>query len=510
MKFSTLLIILLFATGLNAQICNQYHESGTSATDTEYPRMRVGRLNQPLVTSISDTLKDGGTPFNFSLTQDTLVGYHFTRYLVDNDRKIRILNRGATGTTTPLDASPNSPDEFTYTLTLSNVPNNKNARVRLYQIFPGSPDAINSEYSTYTVTWKGGDPSEKAVYHDAPANSDTTDATTTYYAAGHHTGFNLDNRQIGKVNGVAGSETSNTGELDNGDFFNVYHIKNVKAEWYVEFPIGVTSVTVNKKVIVLPPTKGGTPLDSDGTVSIHTLASSFAPTNDTLSNPANGIGASYPAYGNMWKEISGELNKPGESFHEAITFQVSLVECVTFRDLVLPVELGDFKAKTIENGAELTWTTLSEINHSHFDLERSFDAENFEAIHRADGTGDSNEKKTYSYTDKNIPAPIGTKVYYRLKQVDYDGTTTYSDMVYIISEGNNEVKVAPNPVTTGNFTIYAERIQTIDIYNTFGQLVFRRQIDNESQYMIDTQSFSAGIYILVVNGKTSKKIIVSQ
>jgi hypothetical protein len=119
----------------------------------------------------------------------------------------------------------------------------------------------------------------------------------------------------------------------------------------------------------------------------------------------------------------------------------------------LPVELISFDAKVSgSKRVDVSWKTSSEVNNSHFVLERSYNAKNFEEIGRVEGRGDSNIESTYSFID-NDPLP-GTS-YYRLKQVDFsvkgsdgkmvDGKSTLSRTVSVFREGTELLTVYPNP-----------------------------------------------------------------
>ncbi|MDO7877570.1 right-handed parallel beta-helix repeat-containing protein [Hymenobacter sp. ASUV-10] len=89
----------------------------------------------------------------------------------------------------------------------------------------------------------------------------------------------------------------------------------------------------------------------------------------------------------------------------------------------LPVVLTAFTARAVKAGAELTWHTASEQNSARFDIERSRDGQHFEKIGEEQARGNSAHLTIYSLLDKQLPA--GT-IYYRLRQVDRDGSASYS------------------------------------------------------------------------------------
>ncbi len=95
----------------------------------------------------------------------------------------------------------------------------------------------------------------------------------------------------------------------------------------------------------------------------------------------------------------------------------------------LPVELTSFSAVKLTNGVKLSWTTASEINNSGFDIERSSNNKSFNKIAFIPGHGTSTEALSYSYVDNSQSG----KTYYRLKQVDFDGSFNYSKTVEVNS-----------------------------------------------------------------------------
>ena len=111
----------------------------------------------------------------------------------------------------------------------------------------------------------------------------------------------------------------------------------------------------------------------------------------------------------------------------------------------LPVELTSFSAVNLTNGVKLSWTTASEINNSGFDLERSSNNKSFEKIAFIPGHGTSTKATAYSYLDDNAKG----KVYYRLKQIDLNGSYEYSKTIEVNSTNSpvnfNLSQNYPNP-----------------------------------------------------------------
>jgi hypothetical protein len=108
------------------------------------------------------------------------------------------------------------------------------------------------------------------------------------------------------------------------------------------------------------------------------------------------------------------------------------INCVT----PLPIELIKFTGSSIKEGNNIYWITASETNNSLFVIEKSRDAINFETLGIESGAGNSSTLLNYSLIDTN---PYET-TYYRLKQVDYDGKETYSNII-AVNQNKKEVKV---------------------------------------------------------------------
>ncbi|MGB3616831.1 MAG: LamG domain-containing protein, partial [Catalinimonas sp.] len=86
---------------------------------------------------------------------------------------------------------------------------------------------------------------------------------------------------------------------------------------------------------------------------------------------------------------------------------------------VLPIELTDFSAEVSGDAVVLTWETATEINNAYFTVERSTDGQHFEAVGQVTGAGNSGQSLSYTWQDV---APPAGRLYYRLKQTDFDGT----------------------------------------------------------------------------------------
>ncbi len=148
---------------------------------------------------------------------------------------------------------------------------------------------------------------------------------------------------------------------------------------------------------------------------------------------------------------------------------------------VLPIELMSFTAKCERYGALLEWATASERDNDYFIIEHSSDAMNFSEIARIAGAGNSISTLNYSYVDYNM---FGGDNYYRLIQVDYDGTRSASEII-ALNCGDQEdkpvVEAYPNPfnselnVSLKNFNNTPAKIELFDM---LGKLVYFEEVDS--------------------------------
>ncbi len=172
-------------------------------------------------------------------------------------------------------------------------------------------------------------------------------------------------------------------------------------------------------------------------------------------------------------------------------------------DGALPVRWISFEGYlTEQRQAVLTWKT-EETNVSHYEVERSVNAKDFQVIGTvtAGATGSAH----YSHTD---PAPVFGRAYYRIRQIDFDGTFSYSRMISLASEGNNELFAYPNPMhdraTVELGTTYIG--STVSLVNSAGITLEQLEV-KQATLNLDMQKYAPGIYLLrTSDGKVLKLI----
>ncbi|MEM9885226.1 MAG: SdrD B-like domain-containing protein, partial [Bacteroidota bacterium] len=159
---------------------------------------------------------------------------------------------------------------------------------------------------------------------------------------------------------------------------------------------------------------------------------------DSIADNTNGNGPGETIGADLVDNETGEDGRNGgdEDDHDIAELPM---------DLVLPVEWLDFNAKAAKEHIDLTWATASEINNSHFELERSEDGKSFKQIARVKGQGNTLTRTDYSYEDKT--AISGVLYYYRVKNIDFDESFSYSEIRSAQLDAEPAaMEVYPNPV----------------------------------------------------------------
>jgi hypothetical protein len=185
----------------------------------------------------------------------------------------------------------------------------------------------------------------------------------------------------------------------------------------------------------------------------------------------------------------------------------------------LPVKLTKFTAKAINNDAvKVEWVTSLEINNDYFTIERSTNGINFEMIGKVDGAGNSTKALAYSFMDVN---PMEGISYYRLKQTDYDGQFSYSNIATVTIGSNGTITLFPNPandvvnINLNNLSSEAH----LKIYDEFGKLVFAQTYAKGAPHATNTITLNLkdmlanGVYFVDINSNGTnfkQKLIVSQ
>lgn len=177
--------------------------------------------------------------------------------------------------------------------------------------------------------------------------------------------------------------------------------------------------------------------------------------------------------------------------------------------IVMPVKLLSFSGIASGRDVELNWVTATEVNNRYFTVQRSADGITFDSVGTVEGSGNSVKQIKYAYTDSDVP---GTAAYYRLKQTDYDGTTSLSKIIYVILQERSEdetVSIYPNPASD-QVTIKADGLTEVRIVNQQGAVLYSRSV-TDAEHTVDVSTIANGMYLVEVvarGKKTVKKLVI--
>ena len=253
-------------------------------------------------------------------------------------------------------------------------------------------------------------------------------------------------------------------------------------------------------------------------VNLYTLQGNIicgANTNNTFNLPnGGGIGTTVSG-GNSWRPINDcNIATPGLLQcnqiqliiqGNGIAYQTIPINCTS----TLPVELAYFTAEEKDLHTELNWMTYSELNNDYFEVQKSIDGENWELMTSISGAGTSNSPNTYQWIDYS--RTLAHTSYYRLKQVDFDGTYKFYDIQSVVHQ-EFELFLAPNPaqeITTvysfdklniSDFKLIASQGSEIAIDNIIGSI-------DEYKASLNTSNLPKGIYIISYKSYTKKLVV---
>ncbi len=179
---------------------------------------------------------------------------------------------------------------------------------------------------------------------------------------------------------------------------------------------------------------------------------------------------------------------------------------------IIPVELTSFVATANEKEISIVWSTATELNNRGFDLERKLDAD-WQKVAFVEGKGTTTQQSDYSYSDKFSYASFQGTVQYRLKQMDFNGTITYSNVISV------EVDFTPkeytlyqnypnpfNPSTTIKFALPFDSNVRIAVYNLLGEQVdvIFEQVKEVGYHNVswNASGLASGVYFYTIEAKS--------
>ncbi|RZJ94961.1 MAG: T9SS type A sorting domain-containing protein, partial [Hymenobacter sp.] len=228
----------------------------------------------------------------------------------------------------------------------------------------------------------------------------------------------------------------------------------------------------------------------------------------------NGLNLSTPVQ--LWRaaqatgpwEVQGPAGSAGTR-----SFSASVAQLGTFTvsntSAPLPVTLVSFTAERLGNDGLLNWATASELRNDHFEVESSVDGTTFQLLGQVAGAGTSSQGHRYQYTDSNLARYAAGLVYYRLRPVDTDGTSTYSPVctVAVPLETGLQAQAYPNPSALGTAVTLSMRTgqagaAVLSFTDVLGREVGQQQatlpIGVTTLLLPATSQLATGVYLLRV------------
>jgi hypothetical protein len=166
----------------------------------------------------------------------------------------------------------------------------------------------------------------------------------------------------------------------------------------------------------------------------------------------------------------------------------------------LPVELLEFTAEKQGPNVQLSWRTASEQNSERFEVERSADGRRFERIGTVAAQGNSSSPQAYRYLDENLPiSPSPHLAYYRLRQVDTDGSASYSPVraVTFTHSPIHSFTLYPNPTHDAVMVTGLQAGQLIEVFDALGRALLTATADaSGSARLVLPTVLAAGVYLV--------------
>ncbi len=219
--------------------------------------------------------------------------------------------------------------------------------------------------------------------------------------------------------------------------------------------------------------------------------------------------------GSIWQDVTattvGTVSSGSLTSSAAPTNYIAFSLASNTTDNPLPITLIDFTGKPMPIGNVLNWTSSSEKNNDHFNVERSQDMQHFEAIGDVQGSGSTESISHYKFTDKK---PMSGINYYRLRQFDFDGSNALSNTL-ALSSANNSQSISIVPDKYNQLLLLSmeasDELRAVNIYDVLGRLHLAMQLTpGENTLLISASSLEAGFYFLEVvqaNARITRKFV---
>lgn len=173
------------------------------------------------------------------------------------------------------------------------------------------------------------------------------------------------------------------------------------------------------------------------------------------------------------------------------------------KDQVLPIVLANFEVSLENDLINLDWTTAIEENNEGFELQRSYDGITFEPAGWVDGNGNSLSPIDYSFIDREANIVKSKTIYYRIRQVDFDGVFNYTPTRSINLDGSSTITWFPNPAQE-NIVVNTNETAIVEVYDMAGKTVLTTNTLESNS--IDVSRIEMGTYLMIIKNMNGEVI----
>jgi hypothetical protein len=298
------------------------------------------------------------------------------------------------------------------------------------------------------------------------------------------------------------------------DVFSVGVTDGVYGSYTTDVPVPGTelkSQAVNKTWFISEDVEGGSDISLTLSWSLSDTLPGFNAANCHIKHYENGGWDEAVSTSAAASSTTFSMSRSGITSFSPFT--VSSRETMT---TPLPVELLYFAAKaTIGNTVDLTWATAMEKDSDFFAIERSTDGWSFTHIGLVQSAGVTSTRTDYSFTDHN---PVDNTAYYRLRQVDLDGSFELMPVraVSLELDQSSAMALYPNPVQQGDVHLRVQGVITrgeetnLQVTDMMGRSVMQQRLQ-EGSAVLKTGGLRAGTYLVSIVSKTgtlTQKLVV--
>jgi hypothetical protein len=254
----------------------------------------------------------------------------------------------------------------------------------------------------------------------------------------------------------------------------------------------------NDFYVYLSLSNGGQPFDRTSEVPVLLVSDAYLTIVNSVSHPNE----SFYWDGSQWQDMFNYEDPPWPAGTANLC-----IKALTIDESNIPVELTSFTTTSLGSVIQLSWTTATETNNLQFEIERRLvndeKASDWTLIGYVQGNGTTTEPQHYTYND-NIKNITATEIQYRLKQIDFNGEYTYSDVVTVGNIVPFEFRLDQNypnpfnPSTTIKYSIPSAEFVTLKVFDILGNevttLVNNKKAAGNYQVEFNAETLPSGVY----------------